>query len=54
MLVCVDDVLHLAKDTQEYILKLNQVYKLKEGSVPPDRYLGVNLNKFQLEDGRIV
>ena len=30
MLVYVDDVLHLAKDAQEYMLKLNQVYQLKE------------------------
>ena len=29
MLVYVDDVLHLAKDSQEYMLNLNQVYQLK-------------------------
>ena len=31
MFVYVNDMLHLAKDTQEDILKLNQVYRLKEG-----------------------
>ena len=30
MLVYVDDVLHLAKDSQVDMLKLNQVYRLKE------------------------
>ena len=54
MLVYVYDVLHLAKDKQEDMLKLNQVYRLKEGFGPPDRYLGANVNKFQLEDGRTV
>ena len=48
MLAYVDDVLHLAKDAQKDMLELNQVYILKEGLVPPDRYIGANLNKFQL------
>ena len=51
MLVYFDDVLHLATDTQEYMLNLNQVYLLKGGFGPPDRYLGANIDKFQLEDG---
>ena len=45
MLVYVDDVLNLAKDAQEDMLKLNQVYPLKEGFGPPDRYLRANLDK---------
>ena len=49
MLVYVDDVLHLAKDAQEYMLKLNQVYRLKEFLGPPDRYFGANVDKVQLE-----
>ena len=52
ILVYVNDVLHLAKDAQEYILIFNQVYRLKEGFGPPYRYLGANVKKFQLEDGR--
>ena len=54
MLVYVYDVLHLVKDAQEDMLKLNQVYQLKEGFGPPDRYLGVNIDKVQLEDGITV
>ena len=45
MLVHADDVLHLAKYTHEDILKLDQVYLLKEGFGPLDRYLGANVNK---------
>ena len=48
MLVYVDDVIHLEKDAQEYMFKLNQVYQLKEGFGPPDRYIGDNIDKFQL------
>ena len=48
MLVYVDDMLHLAKDAQEDMLRLNQVYRFKEGSGPPDRYIGANVDKFQL------
>ena len=48
MLVYVDDVLHLAKDTHEDMLKLNQFYLPREGFGPPDRYLGANVNKVQL------
>ena len=54
MLVYVDDVLHLTKDVQEYMLNINKVYLLKEGFGPPDRYLGDNTNKVQLGDGRTV
>ena len=51
MLVYVDDVIHLAKDTQENMLKLNYVYPLKDSFGPPDRYLGTNVKKFKLLDG---
>ena len=54
MLVLVDCVLHLAKDTQEDMLKLNQVYQLKECFEPADRYISSNVDKVQLEDGRTV
>ena len=36
------------------MLKLNQVYQLREGVGPPDIYLGPNVDKVQLEDGRTV
>ena len=54
MLLYVNDVIHLAKDSQEDMLKLNQVYRLKGFSGPPDRYIGANIDKFQLEDGITV
>ena len=54
MLVYVDDVLHLAKDAQEDMLGLNQVYLLRECFGPSDRYLGASANKFQLKNERTV
>ena len=30
------------------------LYRLKEGFGPPDRYLGANVEKVQLKDGRVV
>ena len=54
MLVNVYDVLQLVKDIQEDMLNLNQIYRLKEGFGPPDRYIGANFDKFQLEYGRTV
>ena len=36
------------------MLKHNQIYRPKEGFGPPDRYLGANVDKVQLEDGRTV
>ena len=50
----VNDVLHLTKYTQEDMLNINQVYPLKEGFKPPDKYLGANVNKVRLEYGRTV
>ena len=49
MLAYVDDVLHLAKDAQEGLFKLNQVYRLKVVFGPQYRYLGANDDKVQLE-----
>ena len=54
MLIYVDNVLHLANDAQEDMLKLNQVYGLKEGFGPPSIYLRDNVDKFKLEYGRNV
>ena len=51
MLVYVDDILHVAKDPTVDMTRLNQVYRLKDGVGPPDRYLGANVNKVQLSDG---
>ena len=48
ILVYINDVLHLTERAQEDMLKLNQVYWLKEGFGPLDRYLGANVDKFLL------
>ena len=53
MLVYVDDVLHLAKDTQEDMWKLNQAYQLREGFGPPYIYLGADIDKVELQDGKM-
>ena len=54
MSIYVDYFLHIAKYAQEDMLKLNQVYRLKGCFGTPDRYLGANVDKVQLEDGRTV
>ena len=33
---------------------LNMIYWLNEGFVAPERYLGENVEKVQLKDGRVV
>ena len=53
VLVYVDDILHVSHDTQPTMKALSELYRLKEGSLgPPTRYLGANVSKFQLQDGR--
>ena len=53
VLVYVDDILHLSHDTKATMTALQKLYELKEGSLgQPTRYLGANISKYQLEDGR--
>jgi hypothetical protein len=53
VLVYVDDILHLSHDTKVVMDQLAKSYKLKEDSLgPPERYLGANISKYQLPDGR--
>jgi hypothetical protein len=53
ILVYVDDILHLSHDPDVAINALRGMYELKEGSVgPPTRYLGANVERVQLGDGR--
>ena len=55
VLIYVDDilaVLHTPKGTMDALAEL---YELKAGSVgEPTQYLGANIEKFQLLDGRVV
>jgi hypothetical protein len=55
ILVYVDDVLIFSKDPQTIMNKLGELYELKPESVKEsDVYLGANIVKVQLGDGRTV
>ena len=54
MLCYVDDLLHIGFNPKEDMDALNTIYWLKEVFGPPDRYLGANVEKLQLKDGRVV
>ena len=54
MLCYVDDLLHIGFKTKEDMDALNMIYLFKGGFGPPDRYLGANVDKVQLKDGRVV
>jgi hypothetical protein len=55
ILVYVDDILHLSHDPTIVISALSNMYELKKESVGiPERYLGANVERVQLSDGRPV
>jgi hypothetical protein len=55
ILVYVDDILCISRDTKSIMDHLASRYRLKEGSVKqPDRYLGANIGRWTLDDGRCV
>jgi hypothetical protein len=55
ILVYVDDILHLSHDPTIVISALSNMYELKKESVGiPERYLGANVERVQLSDGRSV
>ena len=55
VLVYVDDILHLSHDTKPTMEALGKLYLLKEEVCgEPKRYLGANVGKFQLPNGREV
>ncbi len=47
MLIYVDDVLHIAEDPIEDMKKLSKLYRFKDGTGEPDRYLGGNIERVQ-------
>ena len=54
VLVYVDDILIFAKDPKVTMLELGKLYELKPESVKePDIYLGANMEKVQLPNGRV-
>jgi hypothetical protein len=55
ILVYVDDIMVISHDTAVVMERLSELYRLKPESIgPPNRYLGANLEKVQLDDGRDV
>ena len=55
LFVYVDDILSVSHRASEAIKEITDYYKAKEGSVkPPDLYLGANVERFELPDGREV
>ena len=54
MICYVDELLHIGFKPKEDMDVLNMIYRLKEGFVPHDRYLGANFEKVQLKDGQFV
>ena len=49
-----DDVLHIAEDPTGDMGKLSKLYRLKDGTGEPDRYLGGNIERVQTDDGSIA
>ena len=55
ILVYVDDILIFSKDPRVIMNQLGEFYELKPESVKePDLYLGANIEKIQVKDGRTV
>ena len=54
ILMYVDDVLHIAEDSEEDMKKFAQVYRLKGGVGTPDRYLGGNIERVQTSYGSVA
>ena len=54
ILVYVDDCLHFDHEPNTLMDYLESIYRLKDKAEAPDRYLGANMDKVQLEDGRVL
>ena len=54
MLCYFDDLIHICFNPKEDMDALNMIYRLMEGFGTPDQYLGENVDKVQLKDGRVV
>jgi hypothetical protein len=55
LFVYVDDILALSHKAEEAIKEITTFFKAKDGSIkPPKIYLGANVAKIQLPDGREV
>ena len=55
VLIYVDDILCFSEKPKEVMDSLSRLYRLKDGSVQiPDRYLGAEILRYQVLDGRTV
>ena len=55
VLVYVDDILCLHKDTPVVIDDLESIYFMKKGRMgPPNRYLGANIENMQTQYGKVM
>ena len=55
LFVYVDDILAVLHKATDVIKEITAFYRAKEGSIkPPDIYLGMNIMKVQMPDGREV
>jgi hypothetical protein len=55
LLVYVDDILVLSHKPKEALERIGEFYNIKKGSLQePDLYLGANVEKVQMPDGRFV
>ncbi len=54
VLVYVDDVMHFDHEPNIFMESLQSIYRLKDVAEAPDRYLGANVDKVQLSDGRVA
>lgn len=54
ILVYVDDVLHFDHEPNILMEQLESIYRLKDKAEAPDRYLGANIDKVQMQDGSVA
>ena len=55
MLVYVDNVLAISQDPEEIMKKIGMQFEIKSDEYgPPKMYLGGDVEKFQLPDGRLA
>ena len=53
VLIYVDGILHIHHNNQDFMNNIREIYMLKYGVGEQNQYLGANIQKLQLEDGRI-
>ena len=53
ILVYVDDILSISHDPMKAMTQIGEAFSLKEPPARPSRYLGANVTRWQLPDGRV-